>query len=216
MTDFDMPATGTWEQRGGWVANALAKEFLLTKEQAAGITGNLGFESAAFTKLQEMAPVVPGSRGGAGWAQWTGGRRHAFEAWCAKAGVGWQSDAANYGFLSFELHGAYAYCIRDLRQELTLGRCVFVFGRLFEAPGGTTETHLPGFEGRLAYAQRALAGAKIAGVAAPVAVPAPSVPIPSAREMQTTLAALGFYHDAIDGDFGPRSQAALAAYLRQK
>lgn len=48
------------------------------------------------------------------------------------------------------------------------------------------------------------------------APPTPSVPIPSAREMQTTLAALGFDPGGIDGVWGARSAAALAAYLRQK
>lgn len=63
--------------------------------------------------------------------------------------------------------------------------------------------------------ERALYLSDAAPAVAP-APPAPSVPIPSAREMQTTLAALGFDPGGIDGVWGTRSAAALAAYLRQR
>ena len=75
MTPFDQLAPK-------WLASLMADLFL-TREQAAGILGNLGFESVGFTKLQEIAPMVSGSRGGYGAAQWTAGRRVAFERWAA-------------------------------------------------------------------------------------------------------------------------------------
>src|SRR4029079_2065686 len=97
MTDFDMPKTGTWEQRGGWVVRRLMADLGLTDYQAAGLVGNLGFESVGFRTLQEMAPAVSGSKGGYGWAQWTGVRRRAFEAWCVAHHLPMASDEANYG-----------------------------------------------------------------------------------------------------------------------
>lgn len=212
MTDFDMPATGPWEVRGGWVVTALAKEFLLTREQAAGIVGNLGFESIGFTKLHEIGQ--PEGVGGYGWGQWTAARRRTFLAWCTKAGLEWQSDQANYGYLCNELHTTHAYCIKALRQELTLDRCVFEFGRLFEAPGGTTDTFLPGNAGRLSYAKRALAGARaVAGPSvADASPPAPGLadnPIEHLRQAQRLL---GFTGDDVDGDPGPLTRAAAARY----
>lgn len=77
----------------------------LDAQGAAAIFGNLGHESAGFTKLQEIAPTVKGSRGGYGWAQWTGPRRKAFEAYCKRAGKDPASDEANYAYLFVELKG---------------------------------------------------------------------------------------------------------------
>lgn len=48
---------------------------------AVGITANLGIESKYDPGINEIAPLVPGSRGGFGLAQWTGPRRRQFEAY---------------------------------------------------------------------------------------------------------------------------------------
>lgn len=77
----------------------------LDLQDAAAIFGNLGHESLGFTKLQEISPTVKGSKGGYGWAQWTGARRRAFEAWCKKHGKDPASDATNYAYLFLELKG---------------------------------------------------------------------------------------------------------------
>jgi tail lysozyme len=173
---FDMPdASHSFEERGGWLVKRLCTEFELAPHQAAGIAGNLGFESGGFEKLQEIRPSVAGSRGGWGWAQWTGPRRRQFEAWAAAAGLAPASDEANFGFLMVELRGAYRRVVEQLRATLTVEVAVFVFGHDFEAPGGTTRTHLPGFADRLRYARRALAGAGGAPQPQPAA-PAPATP----------------------------------------
>jgi hypothetical protein len=44
----------------------LMRDLGLTDIQAAGLLGNLGHESGGFRQLQEIAPAVPGSRGGWG------------------------------------------------------------------------------------------------------------------------------------------------------
>jgi hypothetical protein len=77
----------------------------LNLQDAAAIFGNLGHESLGFTKLQEMKPTVAGSKGGWGWAQWTGPRRRAFEAYCKRNGKDPASDEANYAYLFVELKG---------------------------------------------------------------------------------------------------------------
>ncbi|MHA6732439.1 phage tail tip lysozyme [Devosia sp. A369] len=83
----------------------LIRDFPITPVDAAAILGNLGHESAGLTILQEIKPTVPGSKGGYGWAQWTGPRRHAFEAYCARTGKDPASDEANYAYLFLELKG---------------------------------------------------------------------------------------------------------------
>src|SRR6187551_924724 len=83
----------------------LITDFPITPLDAAAIVGNAGHESGGLVTLQEIKPMVAGSRGGWGWMQWTGPRRRAFEAWCAKHGKNSASDEANYAWLFLELKG---------------------------------------------------------------------------------------------------------------
>jgi Phage tail lysozyme len=64
----------------------LNKDFDLAEHQVVDILGNLGEECNGFTAMQEEKPLVPGSRGGYGWAQWTGSRRVKFEVFVAIKG----------------------------------------------------------------------------------------------------------------------------------
>lgn len=77
----------------------------LDAQGAAAIFGNLGHESAGLATLQEITPTVKGSKGGYGWAQWTGPRRRAYEAYCKRNGKDPASDEANYAYLFVELKG---------------------------------------------------------------------------------------------------------------
>lgn len=81
----------------------LKRDFGLTNEQAAGVVGNLMYESGGFNSLQEQKPTVPGSKGGFGYAQWTGDRRKAFERYANDRGLDQNSYDANYGFMKHEL-----------------------------------------------------------------------------------------------------------------
>ena len=81
----------------------LQRDFGLSTAQAAGFVGNLAHESGDFKTMQEINPTVEGSRGGFGYAQWTGPRRRAFEAWASENGLDPTSYEANYGFLKHEL-----------------------------------------------------------------------------------------------------------------
>ena len=83
----------------------LMRDFDLSVEDAAAILGNLAHECNGFRTLQETKPTVAGSRGGWGWAQWTGPRRRQFEAWCLRKAYSPSSDVANYSFLYRELKG---------------------------------------------------------------------------------------------------------------
>lgn len=88
---------------GTWLAEQLMRDFGLTPGAAAGFAGNLAHESGNFKTLQEINPTVKGSRGGFGWAQWTGPRRRQFESYTEQNRLDPTSREANYGFLKHEL-----------------------------------------------------------------------------------------------------------------
>lgn len=213
---FDMPATGTWEQRGGWVVRALSQEFDLTLEQASGLVGNLGFESIGFTAHHEIGQAD--GVGGYGWAQWTGPRRRSFFAWCQTHNLDPQSDEANYGYLCEELRGAQKQTIVALRKCNDLDSATWSVGQTFERPAGTTATVLPGYDNRLGFAQRALAGAQIIVDADQESSQPPAPTVDDAahdagvQAIQLGLRLTGDYDGQIDGKFGTRSRAALDAF----
>lgn len=81
----------------------LRRDFGLNGMQAAALVGNLAVETDNFNTLQEYKPVVEGSRGGYGFAQWTGERRKRYEAWAKENELNPASYEANYGYLKYEL-----------------------------------------------------------------------------------------------------------------
>ena len=72
-----------------------------TPEQAAGIVGTFGAESGG-QAVNEVNPLVPGSRGGFGFAQWTGPRRVAFEQFAQANNLDPKSTDANIAFFANE------------------------------------------------------------------------------------------------------------------
>jgi hypothetical protein len=117
----------------------LILDFGLTPIQAAGIIGNLAHESAGFTATQEKNPVG-GGRGGLGWAQWTGPRRRAYEAWFTKRGLKADSYAANYGYLKEELSGTapgfnYSHALTQLKKTTTIQAATETFEAFYEQAG---------------------------------------------------------------------------------
>lgn len=215
---FDMPQSGTWERRGGWAVNALAGDFNLTLEQAAGIVGNLGFESIGFTAHHEIGQAE--GVGGYGWAQWTGPRRTTFFAWCSTHGLDQQSDEANYGYLCQELRTTQSQTIVSLRDATTLAEAVWSVGRTFERPAGTTPTNLPGYTDRVKWAHRALVGASTQ-----ISIPSTQHPEPVTQHsplspdylivLQAFMKASGDYTGGIDGLDGSLTRAAVDA-IRQR
>ena len=79
------------------------KDFNVSLEDASAVFGNLAYECVGFEIYQEIKPIIPGSRGGWGWAMWTGPRRKSFEAYCKRNNLDLSSDRANYGWLFTEL-----------------------------------------------------------------------------------------------------------------
>lgn len=128
----------------------LMKDFSLSDEDAAAIFGNAGAETEGFKYFQEIKPTVPGSAGGFGWFQWTGPRRRAFEAYCARNNLDPRSDEANYKFLFVELSGSEKKAIPALKAASGLYNKTVAFEKSFERAG------VKAYDKRYKYAKEAL------------------------------------------------------------
>lgn len=100
---MQMPAGTQFGDVGSRLMQDIQKDFGLDAERAAGIVGPLAMESGGFGTLQEVKPTVPGSRGGFGYAQWTGPRRKQFEEFARSNNLDPTSYEANYGFFKHEM-----------------------------------------------------------------------------------------------------------------
>jgi len=147
------PTTGTFQQIAPTVMKKLMDDFGFTKEQTAGILGNLGEESGGFKEIQEINPIH-GGKGGLGWAQWTGERRTKFESFCQQKGVQPSSFEGNYGFLKLELSSKpFNRAVTAVKQTTTVPESV----RRFEATFEMADPDFVHFEMRDKFAQIALA-----------------------------------------------------------
>lgn len=115
------------------IIERLKKDLQLSTEQAAGIVGNLGHESAGFQTMQEVNPIS--GRGGLGWAQWTGPRRRDYEQFAASMGLDTSSPEANYQFLLKELRGSESNALSALRNTSTASEATRSFQTNFERAG---------------------------------------------------------------------------------
>ncbi|MCZ8545083.1 phage tail tip lysozyme [Mesorhizobium qingshengii] len=128
-------AQDLFRSKAPWIMALLMRDFPLQVDDAAAILGNLGHESGGLATLQEESPTVPSSRGGYGWAQWTGPRRRSFEAYCKRVNLNPALDQANYGFLFSELKGPYRKALDKLAAARTLQAKVKAFELVYEAAG---------------------------------------------------------------------------------
>ena len=86
----------------------------LPEHIAKGFALNFIDESGLNPGINEIAPVVPGSRGGFGLAQWTGPRRTSLEKWAGLRGVDPADPNAQLDFLMEELRGPEAAAYRKM------------------------------------------------------------------------------------------------------
>lgn len=141
-----------FRSKAPWIITGLMNEFkLITVEDACAILGNIGHECGGFHLFQEQKPLVPGSRGGFGWAQWTGPRRKAFEAFCAERGYDLKSDQANFEYLVKELKTTEAAAMPALKKAIGLRNKVEAFERGFER----AHPKYKHYDSRMTWAERA-------------------------------------------------------------
>ncbi len=108
----------------------------ITKAQAAGIVGNFDHETGGFKYLQELEPTVPGSKGGRGFAMWTGPRRKAFESWSAENNLDPDSYDASFGFFIHEVQNtSEGRFMKALEKTTTAEQAAKVFSRNYLRPG---------------------------------------------------------------------------------
>lgn len=155
----------------------------LGKLDAAAVFGNFGHESNGFTSLQETKPTVTGSRGGYGWAQWTGPRRRAYEAYCARTGKDPAAPASNYAFLFVELTGPEKGALDALVKAGSLYNKVEAFEQAYERAG---IKHYPSRKQWALIALQAYeAWLEAAGGHSDVSDPEETLPAPSLPEIAT-------------------------------
>lgn len=189
-----MSAEQTFRRKAPWLMRRLIADFNISILDAAAVAGNAGHESGGLTKLQEIKPVVAGSRGGYGWFQWTGPRRRAYEAWCKAQGLDPASDEANYGFLAHELRTSEKKAIPATTKAKTLRDKVIAFEMAFERAG------VKHYDSRVRWAELALDAHKLDSVKPPTPAPAsapapipppaaeaPPAPLPETRQGTTAI-----------------------------
>ena len=111
--------------------------FGLNDFQAAAMVGNFDHETGGFTMPEELNPVVPGSRGGAGWAQWTGKRRKKFESFVEENNLDINSYEANFGFFVQEVQNDpyFIKIIEQLEKTKNVDEATEVFSKGYLNPG---------------------------------------------------------------------------------
>lgn len=115
---------------------------------AQGITANLIAESGLNPGINEIAPLVPGSRGGYGLAQWTGPRRTQYEGYARDRGSDLADTNAQLDFLLWELNNTERGAWNALQGTSDARSAAQVFSDKFLRPG------IPHMDRRLAEAER--------------------------------------------------------------
>jgi hypothetical protein len=112
-----VPKGGASNERKASVRDRLSGELGISPEAAAGAVSNLNAESGLRSDINEINPLIPGSRGGFGLAQHTGPRREGLEAYARAHGLDPGSDDANIGFIKEELNSPkYRAILEQLRR----------------------------------------------------------------------------------------------------
>lgn len=138
-----------YEEWGVRFVTLLMKDFSLSEDDAFAIIGNAGHESAGFKSLQEVKPLVPGSRGGYGIMQWTGPRRREYEAYCKRNKLNPADMMSNYKFLFVELSGPEGKkALPALKAARGLEKKVESFMKTFLRPG------IPHLDSRIKWAKK--------------------------------------------------------------
>jgi hypothetical protein len=124
------------ESVGKRLMGDISEVFGLTDFQAAGIVGNFDHETGGFNYLQEIKPVVPGSKGGRGFAMWTGPRRKAFESWSEENNLNPDSYEASFGFFVHEVQNtSEGRFMKKLQETETAEEAARIFSQGYLRPG---------------------------------------------------------------------------------
>lgn len=123
-----------YQHKSAWLIDRLMADFGLRDYQAAAICGN-GWAESNLKPVLENDGIVTTATRGIGWFQWTGPRHRSFLIWCDGARMDWRSDAAEYGFLKYELGTDYADVIAKLKRTTNIQDAVACFEKYYEGAG---------------------------------------------------------------------------------
>ena len=115
---------------------------------AQGIVANMIAESRLDPGINEIAPLVPGSRGGFGLNQWTGPRRREFEAFAQQRGVPLNDLDTQLDFTMHELQGPERRAFTALQGAPDAISAARIYSDKFLRPG------IPHMDRRLSEAAR--------------------------------------------------------------
>lgn len=118
---------------------------------AQGITANMIAESRLDPGINEIAPLVPGSRGGFGLNQWTGPRRVQYEQYARERGVPLDDIDTQLDFTLWELKNTERPAFNALQGAQSAEEAARLYSERFLRPG------IPHLDRRIAEARR-LAG----------------------------------------------------------
>lgn len=145
---------------------------------AVGMTANMIAESGLNPGINEIAPIVPGSRGGYGLNQWTGPRRRQYETFAGERGAPLDDLNTQLDFTVWELQNTEKNAWGALSGADTAEEAAALYSDKFLRPG------IPHMDRRLSEARR-LAGMDMDNPQVPNALAgAPATP----QEQQNTLA----------------------------
>ena len=117
----------------------------LPEHVADGFVMNFQDESGLNPGINEIAPTVPGSRGGFGLAQWTGPRRRALESFAAQQGANISDPNVQLDFLMTELQGPEAGAAKSIFAAQDSGQAAAAIVNSFLRPA---ESHRAAREAR--------------------------------------------------------------------
>ncbi len=135
----------------------LQRDFGLTKNQAAGVVGNLWHESAGMNSGMNQNGGITGDIGknmaednqnGSGIAQWSGARKQGLIDYAREHGLATTSQAASYGFMRQELTtGGYQDAISAVKSTSDVAGATQAFSESYLKPSE------PNMASRVGYAQ---------------------------------------------------------------
>ena len=132
-----MPTAGTGQMPQGVNADSIRAGLVargLPEHVADGFVMNFQDESGLNPGINEAAPIVPGSRGGFGLAQWTGPRRKALESFAAERGVSVADPDIQLDFLMTELQGPESGAANSILSATDSGQAAAAIVNKFLRP----------------------------------------------------------------------------------
>ena len=149
----DLFAAGIGNPQQSIVEGLIARG--MPRTAAIGFAGNFAVESGFNPGINEISPLVPGSRGGFGLAQWTGPRRREYEAFASQNGQPIDGLLPQLDFLMQELNTTEARSRDSIYNAQTPEEAARLVSDLFLRPG------IPHLDRRIAAAQAIANGEQI-------------------------------------------------------